>query len=82
VVCVLQGDRVMGERFKMIVTFALLGFVAGLVANFTGKVVIPWLSSIVLPTIGIDWILSGVAGALITVGLVTAWAYMSAPGEQ
>ena len=71
----------MNERFKMVVTFAALGFVAGLVANFTGKYVIPWLSTFVLPTIGIDWILSGFAGALITIGLVTAWAYMS-PGEQ
>jgi len=72
----------MGERFKMVATFAFLGFVAGIVANFTGKFIIPWLSTIVLPAIGIDWILSGVAGALITVGLVTAWAYMSAPEQQ
>ena len=72
----------MSERIKMIATFAFLGFVAGVVANFTGKYVIPWLSAIVLPNIGLDWILSGVAGALITVGLVTAWAYMSGPGEQ
>jgi len=72
----------MGERFKMIVTFALLGFVAGVVANFTGKYVIPWLSTIMLPSIGVDWFLSGIAGALITLGLVTAWAYMSGPGEQ
>jgi hypothetical protein len=71
----------MNERLKMITTFGFLGFIAGLVANFTGKVIIPWLSQIVVPAIGIDWILSGVAGALITVGLVTAWAYMS-PGEQ
>jgi len=66
----------------MIATFAFLGFVAGVVANFTGKHVIPWLSQIVLPNIGIDWILSGFAGAFITIGLVTAWAYMSGPGEQ
>jgi len=70
----------MGDRFKMIATFALLGFVAGIIANFTGKVIIPWLSTIVLPSIGIDWILSGVAGSMITIGLVSAWAYLS-PGE-
>jgi hypothetical protein len=72
----------MSDRLKMIATFGVLGFIAGIVANFTGKVIIPWLSVIVLPNIGLDWILSGVAGALITVGLVTAWAYMSGPGEQ
>ncbi len=72
----------MGDRIKMILTFSLLGFVAGIVANFTGKFVIPWLSTFVLPTIGIDWVLSGVAGAMITIGLVTAWAYMTGPDQQ
>jgi hypothetical protein len=71
----------MNERIKMIGTFGFLGFVAGLVANFTGRVIIPWLSQFVLPAIGIDWILSGVAGAVITIGLVTAYAYMSGPTE-
>lgn len=72
----------MNERLKMIAAFGALGFLAGIVANFTGKYVIPWLSTVIIPTIGIDWILSGVAGALITVGLVTAWAYWSGTGEQ
>jgi len=72
----------MSDRLKMIATFSFLGFVAGVMANFTGKYVIPWLSAMVLPSIGLDWILSGAAGALITIGLVTAWAYMSGPGEQ
>lgn len=69
----------MGERLKLISTFGFLGFIAGIVANFTYKYVIPWLSTIVFPLIGIEWILSGVAGALITIGLVTAWAYVSGP---
>ncbi len=72
----------MGDRVKMILSFSVLGFVAGVIANFTGKYVIPWLSTFVLPAIGIDWILSGVAGAMITIGLVTAWAYMTAGPEQ
>lgn len=72
----------MGERFKLFATFAILGFVAGIIANFTGKYVIPWLSTIVFPTIGMDWVFSGIAGAFITIGLVTAWAYLSGPSEQ
>ncbi len=72
----------MGGRLKMIVTFAVLGFAAGIVANFTGKSVIPWLSTFVLPSIGIDWILSGFAGALITICIVTAWAYTSSSQQQ
>lgn len=71
----------MGERFKMIGTFAVLGFLAGLIANATWKFVIPWLSTVVFPTLGLEWIFSGVAGALITLGLVSAWAYVSGPTE-
>ncbi len=71
----------MGERIKMIGTFALLGFVAGMVANFTWKYVIPWLSAIVFPMIGLEWVFSGIAGAVITLGLVSAWAYLSGPSE-
>ena len=71
----------MGDRVKMIGTFALLGFFAGLVANATWRYVIPWLSAVVFPTLGLELIFSGVAGAFITLGLVTAWAYISGPGE-
>lgn len=71
----------MGERIKMIGTFAFLGFLAGIVANATWKYVIPWLSTVVFPTLGLEWIFSGIAGACITLGLVTAWAYISGPSE-
>ena len=72
----------MGDRVKMIGTFAVLGFFAGLVANATWRYVIPWLSAVVFPTLGLEWIFSGVAGAFITLGLVTAWAYISGPGDS
>jgi len=65
----------------MIGTFTLLGFLAGIVANLTWKHVIPYLSQIVFPMIGLDWIFSGIAGAFLTLGLVTAWAYISGPSE-
>jgi len=69
----------MGERFRLISTFGFLGFIAGIFANVTYKYLIPWLSQIVFPMIGLDWILSGVAGAFLTLVLVTAWAYVSGP---
>jgi len=72
----------MGERVKMIGTFALLGFFAGMVANATWKYAIPWLSTVVFPSLGVEWIFSGIAGAFITLGLVTAWAYISGPGDS
>lgn len=71
----------MGERMKMFIMFGLLGFVAGIVANFTAKYVIPWLTTLVFPVIGLEWMLSGFAGAFLTVLLVTVWAYVTGPSE-
>jgi lipid-A-disaccharide synthase-like uncharacterized protein len=69
----------MGDRIRIFVMFGLLGFVAGLIANFTAKYVIPWLSLLVLPSIGMEWVLSGFAGAFLTVLLVTVWAHVTSP---
>jgi len=71
----------MSERIKMLTTFAILGFFAGIIANFTYRQVIPWLSQIVLPVLGLEWIFSGLAGAALTIVLVTAWAYLSGSPE-
>ena len=71
----------MSERIKMLTTFAILGFFAGVIANFTFKYVIPWLSQIVLPVLGLEWIFSGLAGAGLTILLVTTWAYLSGSPE-
>jgi hypothetical protein len=71
----------MGDRIRMFAMFGLLGFVAGIVANFTAKHIIPWLTSLVLPAIGLEWVLSGFAGAFLTVLLVTVWAYVASPPE-
>jgi len=71
----------MSERIKMLTTFAILGFFAGIIANFTYRHVIPWLSELVLPVLGLEWIFSGLAGAALTVVLVTAWAYLSGSPE-
>ena len=71
----------MGDRIKIFVMFGLLGFVAGVVANFTAKHVIPWLTTLIFPQIGLEWMLSGFAGSFLTVLLVTVWAYVSGPSE-
>jgi hypothetical protein len=71
----------MSERIKMLGTFAILGFFAGVIANFTRIYVVPWLSNMVLPVIGLDWFFSGFAGAALTILLVTAWAYLSGSPE-
>ena len=66
----------MGERTKILVSFALLGFMAGIFAKFTYEYSVPWLIAH-FPMISWDWILSGLAGAVLTMFLVAIWAYAS-----
>jgi hypothetical protein len=68
----------MNSRFKIFGLIALLGFVAGIIAQVTATFVIPWMIE-VLPLLGgaTTYMISGFAGALLTVALVGAWAYMT-----
>jgi hypothetical protein len=72
----------MNSRLKVFGLIALLGFVAGIIAQLTAVVVIPWLLD-VLPLLGgaTTYIISGFAGACLTVVLVGAWAYMTRKRE-
>jgi len=72
----------MNSRLKVFGLIALLGFVAGIIAQLTAVVVIPWLLE-VLPLLGgaTTYIISGFAGACLTVVLVGAWAYMTRKRE-
>ena len=72
----------MNSRFKIFGLIALVGFVAGIVVQVTAKFVIPWMID-VLPLLGgaTTYLLSGVAGAVITVAIVGAWAYMTGKKE-
>ena len=72
----------MSERMKMITTFAILGFVAGVIANFSARIVVPWLVEYFPLLIRADWILSGLAGAFLTIVMVVIWAYISPPSEK
>ncbi|HEX9261057.1 MAG TPA: hypothetical protein VF893_00840 [Candidatus Bathyarchaeia archaeon] len=68
----------MSDRLKVFVIVALLGFMAGVIAQVTAMYVIPWLIS-VLPLLGglTSFMLSGFAGAILTIALVSAWAYIT-----
>lgn len=72
----------MNSRLKIFGLIALLGFVAGVIAQLTAVVIIPWLVS-VLPLLGgaTTYIISGFAGACLTVVLVGVWAYMTGKKE-
>jgi hypothetical protein len=67
----------MGDRLKVFGIVALLGFMAGVIAQLTADYVIPWLMTVLPALINIKWVVSGFAGACLTIVLVTAWAYFT-----
>ena len=68
----------MNDRIKIFGIVALLGFMAGVIAQLTAVFVIPWIIAI-LPALGglTSYMVAGCAGAVLTVGLVSAWAYLT-----
>ncbi|MEM2912087.1 MAG: hypothetical protein QXM52_00010 [Candidatus Bathyarchaeia archaeon] len=71
----------MGERLKIFVFVAVLGFIAGVIAELTAEYVIPALITILPAFFSAKYILSGLAGAFLTVVLVSIWAYITGPRE-
>jgi hypothetical protein len=72
----------MNSRLKVFGLIALLGFVAGVIAQITATYFIPWMVS-VLPLLGgmTSFLISGFAGAVITIAIVSAWAYVTGKKE-
>lgn len=68
----------MNSRLKVFGIIALLGFVAGVIAQVTATFVLPWLVE-VLPLLGglTNFMVSGFAGAILTVAIVGVWAYLT-----
>ena len=71
----------MGERIKIFLLVALLGFFAGMIAQFTADYIIPLLLQILPQLIQIRFLVSGFAGACLTLVLVTVWAYITGSQE-
>ncbi|MEM2320256.1 MAG: hypothetical protein QXW82_03375 [Candidatus Bathyarchaeia archaeon] len=72
----------MGERLKILGLVAVLGFIAGVIADVTATYVIPALIAL-LPSLGVitRYMISGLAGAFLTVILVSIWAYFTKSPE-
>ncbi|MBS7660053.1 MAG: hypothetical protein QXT06_05175 [Candidatus Bathyarchaeia archaeon] len=66
----------MGERLKIFAFVAFLGFILGIVADVTATYVLPALIEL-LPSLGTAtrFIISGLAGACLTLIVVSIWAY-------
>lgn len=67
----------MSERIKIIGLFAILGFVAGMLANFAYHTVLPTILAIFPQMLQAEWVLSGFAGAILTMLVLVLWAYLS-----
>ncbi len=72
----------MGERLKVFGLVALLGFIAGIIAQLTADYVIPALLVILPELVQIRFLVSGFAGACLTVLLVSVWAYVTGSTER
>jgi uncharacterized membrane protein YedE/YeeE len=72
----------MSDRFKVFAIVALLGFMAGIIAQLTADYVIPALLVILPELVQIRFLVSGFAGACLTLVLVSVWAYVSGPPER
>jgi len=73
----------MSDRLRVFGIVALLGFMAGVIAQVTATYIIPWLIT-VLPLLGglTSFMISGFAGACLTVALVSVWAYLTGHRER
>lgn len=72
----------MGDRFRVFGMVALLGFLAGIIAQLSADYAIPWLMIVVPELVQIRFVISGFAGACLSLVLISAWAYISGPAER
>jgi hypothetical protein len=67
----------MSERIRILGMFAILGFVAGVIANFTYHYVLPVIFTIFPEILSVEWVISGFAGAILTLCVLLVWVYLS-----
>ena len=72
----------MSDRLKVFGIIALLGFMAGVIAQLTADYIIPWLMAVLPALMQVRFVVSGLAGAVLTVILVTVWAYATKRNER
>ena len=72
----------MSERIKVFGIVALLGFMAGVIAQLTADYVIPWLIAVIPALVQVRFLVSGFAGAVLTLALVSVWAYFTGSKDR
>ena len=72
----------MSERLKVFGLVAILGFMAGIIAQLTADYLIPALLIILPQLVQIRFLVSGFAGACLTLVLISIWAYITGSSER
>ena len=72
----------MNDRIRIFAFVALLGFAAGIIAQLSADYVIPWLMDVLPALVQIRFVVSGFAGACLTLVMVSVWAYISGSRER
>jgi hypothetical protein len=72
----------MNDRIRIFAFVALLGFAAGIIAQLSADYVIPWLMEVLPALVQIRFVVSGFAGACLTLVMVSVWAYISGSQER
>jgi len=67
---------------KVLASFALLGFIAGVAANIAYHRVLPALLRAFPELLRAEWILSGLVGSVLTLLMLVLWAYTSGPAGE
>jgi hypothetical protein len=71
-----------GDRVRIFAFVAVLGFLAGIIAQLTADYVIPWLMDVLPALVQIRFLVSGFAGACLTLVLVSVWGYVTGTQER
>jgi len=71
--------NVMGARFRLMGFFALVGFIAGIIANLTYDWIIVRLVELFPLLLQARWLFWGFAGAMLAMIVPIIWAYLSSP---
>jgi hypothetical protein len=66
----------MAGRMTVLIVFAVLGFIGGIVAKLVYGPLSNWILA-TWPNFGLDWILSGLGGTVLTLLIVIIWASFS-----
>jgi len=72
----------MSERLKVFAIVALLGFMAGVIVQLTADYLLPWLMAVLPALMQVRFLVSGLAGAALTLVLVSIWAYFTSNKDR